>query len=429
MTKKELLKQLHNLNEQIKPDAGWKSGNREILLSQIKAQTSDAPADNKILWHVVLAQKFAVAAYKPLGVMILILGVALGGYIMTVGATKNSLPGDFLYPIKLTSERMQVNLAANDEKKANLEITFAERRMEELQKVSAKAKSDSSQKDNLQVSLQKYQESINNVKNSLSKLEKTDTNVAIKVAKLVDEKAKGYVDILNQQQDANPDLSQTADTAAAITVSKAVGEQALDVIITEFQAGNSQISMDEVYQKLDDMTKGLADTIDKDKAQLEQILANKKIASSFASADAKALADKKASEDKDATANTEVKTETATPVAETNVNAAPATQTPVEVQNQEVLPTLDELKNKIRDAENILSQARDALVARKIVSAYTKAKQANDILTVVEKVLAANSQYLDKPKEEAPAQPAEKAEPAVQPEVNGNVNAAPEVKK
>ena len=39
MKKKELLKQLNNLKETIKPDSSWQEANRDILLSQINAQT------------------------------------------------------------------------------------------------------------------------------------------------------------------------------------------------------------------------------------------------------------------------------------------------------------------------------------------------------------------------------------------------------
>jgi hypothetical protein len=415
MTKKEILKQLHNLNQDIKPDAEWKASNREILLSQIKAQTLTSQTEHKILWHVFWAKKFMLAAYKPLGAMILIFGVILGGYTMTVGAAKNSLPGDFLYPIKLTTERMQVNLAGNDEKKTNLEIVFAERRLEEMQKVADKSGNDSTKKENLQVSLQKYQESINNVKSGLSKLEKTDSKTALKVAKLIDEKTKGYVDILKQQNDTNSDLSQTTGTADAITASKSMGEKALDVIITEFQAGNSQISIDEVYQKLDDMTKGLADNIEKAKIEVDKILANKKIAEAKASTTVK----------NEVLPDTTVKTPEAQTQQNTNVNTAPEAPVQEDKNSEEILPTLDELKLKLVEAGSILSQARGDLVARKIISAYEKAKQTADIMTTVEKVIAANKEYLEEPKTEAADPAKEEPAPAINDvQANTNVNQA-----
>ncbi len=433
MRKRDLLKQLHNLKSEIKPDADWKKSNREILAFQIKAQTSDA-IQNKIVWSNLLAKKFMTAVYKPVGAMILIFGIALGGYVMTVGATKNSLPGDFLYPVKITSERMKINMANDEGEKANLEIEFAERRLEELKKVSEKAITDDSQKENVKVSLQKYQESINNVKNSLAKLEKTDTTAAVKVAKLIEEKTKDYVEIINQEKDKNPDVIKTEAANEAISVSKSTAEKALEMIMNEFKAGSKEVTLDTVIQRLE---KKVADSdlnLTKYKADLDTIIAN--------IAAAKALADKKAAEEKAAaeaaakaaaevkaeetvttsetgTAPAEVKTE---PVPDANVNQA------VEAPQEEIkapevpLPTPEEIKVKLAQVRGLLDQARGYLVTKEVLWSYAKIMEADQILGLARQVIEANKVMLEAPQEE-PAEPVAEPEPAVEPV---NANAAPE---
>jgi len=52
----------------------------------------------------------------------------------TVMLSAGSLPGDLLYPLKLITERVQYSLTANPEGKAELRLTFADKRLQELVK-------------------------------------------------------------------------------------------------------------------------------------------------------------------------------------------------------------------------------------------------------------------------------------------------------
>jgi len=429
--KRELLKKLHNLRNEIKPDLAWQKTNREILISQIKAQTNAEFAfSNKLLF-----KNLFIAAYKPIGSLILIIGILFGAWIASVGATKNSLPGDFLYGFKLTTERMQVNLTLNDEKRTTLEMAFAERRLDEIKKTVEKDGSAKNKK-NIQVTLKKFQESINNVKSNLAKLEVTNKQTAIKVANLVDEKTKVYVDILKDQQALNPQLA-TKDAEQAISVSKATGDKALSVILEEFESGGSDLKIDDLRQKINERIDNLTQSIEAAKSNIDKIIINKKIADEAAAA--KALADKKAAEsaaakalaDKEAAAKekeesaaetttsnestnsttTETKTENATN-NNTNIDIKDEDNTgsdtaasedtgndieQAETQPEEVLPAIEEIKNKPQEAEALLSRAKDYLKSGSVSQAFDLVKQADDIMTLVEKVIKANEQYLTAP--------------------------------
>lgn len=50
----------------------------------------------------------------------------------TVNASASALPGDFLYPIKLVTEKIMLILTINPEGEAELRLTFSEERMKEL---------------------------------------------------------------------------------------------------------------------------------------------------------------------------------------------------------------------------------------------------------------------------------------------------------
>ncbi len=431
MQKKDLLKQLNNLQHEIKPDLVWKKTNREILCSQIKAQTSDLK-NQKISWHALLAKQFMVSAYKPLGAMILIIGIGLGAYITTVGATRNSLPGDLLYGFKLTTERVQVGLANSDEKKVDLEIVFADRRLTEMQKLTENDKSDKN--ENLQVSLKKFQESMDNVKTGLAKLEKADSKTAAKLANKVDEKTKEYVDILKDQQTKTPEVAANDETATAtakaITASKSTADKALDVIVKEFEGGNKEIALQDLKQKMNSRIDELVTKIETDKANIEKVITNKAAAAKALAA--KEAADKAAAEASaakaleaketvaaEAAAANESETETNTVTTEenkpanTNTNLNTNTNIvieqpipevkPVETVPAEVLPTIEEIKDKPAAAEKLLAKAREFLASNSISQAFDMIKQADDIMTLVDKVIKANEEFLVAPAEVQPA--------------------------
>jgi len=436
MKKKDLLKQLHNLRNQINPDLDWQKSNREILLSQIKGQTSlDLQTGKSKFSHGLLLNKFFLAVSKPVVATLLVVLLSLGAYIASVNATKNSMPGDFLYNFKLASERVRVNLTFDDEKKTNLEIAFAERRLKEVKDLADKNNSSNARN----VPLKQFQESIDNVKSSLAKLEKSDSQKALKLANLVDTKTKEYVYLLENQQNQNPDSA--SNTEMAITATKEMGDKALDLIVNEFESGQSLLSPADVSNRIKDRLDNVQADLTKAKTEIAQIVANKKIADAQAAEAAKKQAAQEQAQEKDAT-----KTESSTTAANTNtatsnntpatVNNSPTTSSggsqastsgdkttvsstegqpgqTAETPKEEVLPTPEESKAKLDDAQALLDQAVMSLKNGLLGQAFDQIKQASDIVTLINKVIKANSQYLDN--QNSPAALKDEIQPAQKP--------------
>jgi len=83
----------------------------------------------RISWAPVThAPAWATVAVATLLVLALLTG-------STVAASARSLPGDVLYPVKLTVERVQLSMARDPEAKESLQEHFEERRTEEAQEV------------------------------------------------------------------------------------------------------------------------------------------------------------------------------------------------------------------------------------------------------------------------------------------------------
>lgn len=86
-----------------------------------------------VLWRV------QSATMQPLAVGVSVFAVIFTGWIATVNASFDSVPGDVLYPVKLATERMQISIA-NPARRARLHSEFAGRRLEEAAAVSVSNK-------------------------------------------------------------------------------------------------------------------------------------------------------------------------------------------------------------------------------------------------------------------------------------------------
>ncbi len=453
MKKKELLKQLNSLKETVKPDAEWQADNREILLSQINAQTRLDFAKNKFkLLPNLFQRKFAMSVLKPMVSLMIILVFVFGAWTASVSATQKSLPGDLFYNIKLTTERVQVNLTLNDEKRANLEIAFAQRRLEEIEKII-----EQNEPYNLAVPLQKFRENMNNVKSNLAKLEIKDKESAVKIANLIDEKTAEYVEVLTDQQEKS--LEVALNTEEAITASKSMGDKALTLIIEEYERGAGDLSEEEVEEivgkvqnRLDDLETSLNSVktdieliIQAQTAEAERLAKEAKQAAQAAEEQAaeEAAAEETAetnneesaeSAEQEQTAETETPTddqsaqesseesaETAESTEETTDSDSEQSAEPAEsndneesdeptaneqitneteTEQAEDLPEIEATKDLRVEALTLLADAKNLLNDKKVSQAFAKIKQADDLASLINKVISANSQYLEQAKAE-----------------------------
>jgi len=132
---RNLISEFKKLRNDITPRPEWTASSRDILLQTISTQSSPEPVVVSIGGYFGLAlQLFRQRAFEPAVVM----GAVLLTFLVssfTVNAAFYSLPGDSLYPIKLTLERTHVALVTDEQKKVELRIEFAEKRVAELDRV------------------------------------------------------------------------------------------------------------------------------------------------------------------------------------------------------------------------------------------------------------------------------------------------------
>jgi len=137
--KQYLIKQLNRLNEKVTPDRKWKKAQRQILLSQWRSQVEEVPGAFQLEKEYAIFGAFRWLLKPVMMLLVLVMG---SGYV-GVWASENSLPGDLLYPIKITSEKIQVKLTFDEHKKAELHVELAQKRTEEIKQLKQKETVDS----------------------------------------------------------------------------------------------------------------------------------------------------------------------------------------------------------------------------------------------------------------------------------------------
>jgi len=127
----QLIKLLDSMKEV--PDRGLqaKQAGREIFLAQIKnlkpRPLSQAQGIKKLRDS---GRRSWVSRFAAIAAVLLVLLSGLGG---TAYAAQTSGPDDLLYGVKTLTEEIQVGLESNPEEKLDLYISFASRRMQEIQ--------------------------------------------------------------------------------------------------------------------------------------------------------------------------------------------------------------------------------------------------------------------------------------------------------
>lgn len=137
------LRQLQQ-TEIIQPDLAWAHKDRARLMSQI-GNTVVVPA--KVSWSArteelkyMFGNAGAWRLAKPVLAALLVAVLTTGGWIASVSASFNSLPGDRLWSIKRAAQNTEVavkSLVASDSEKAQLHLGLAKNRTEDIKRAVA----------------------------------------------------------------------------------------------------------------------------------------------------------------------------------------------------------------------------------------------------------------------------------------------------
>lgn len=295
---KNQIKSLRGLKGVGAPRSEWLKDNREILLMQIKNTLAPAKAEASIfqfaqVWNFlnVFMPRAAVSyVMKPVMVMVLAIGLVMGGWVTTVSASYNSLPGDVMYSVKLATENVQTTLASKPQE-TKLRAEFANRRAQEVKKI---VKSNLPKKEkkikveeavtHLKKELEQVKGNLDAMKNSAPQPSTVSANQAVEVAKVVEQKT---IEIQKSLEQTKEDLKVDVKTeptllTSALSVQEQVkqatattvetGVKAVEVMVEKHQADGATMPTQEVKEAVDSKLKALEVKVNQVETQINTIV-------------------------------------------------------------------------------------------------------------------------------------------------------------
>lgn len=204
----DILKQFKAIKSyegRINPDRSWVVENKERLMSQIgnTVESTKKGFDLDVLWQglqIFVPGRVVYNVVRPLAVFLLIITIAASGWITTVGATQNSLPGDFSYGMKVAVNKMT---------KDNIQVATG---IAKDVKVVATKKAKDTPK-NVAVGVEYLKKSLDDAKQEVKKAAEDKPEATVEKTKQMTEAVKG----INQDlTDAKKQVSEISSEVAGV---------------------------------------------------------------------------------------------------------------------------------------------------------------------------------------------------------------------
>lgn len=131
MSDHKLLQQLKEIQVTKRAPALWREQTRERLLTLTETQTSRAYSFSEVVGLSWSQVRLTLSPVPIMPVLVVMLGLVFG-YTPVSQAYSASLPGNLLYPVKRTVERVELSLRSTPAKQGLFHLKLAERRLNEF---------------------------------------------------------------------------------------------------------------------------------------------------------------------------------------------------------------------------------------------------------------------------------------------------------
>lgn len=232
---KTQLKTAKEQNNRLNPDSSWVARNRANLMAQIGNTVSEDQPRFRFdyVWQAInifVPGRLAYTAVRPITIFILVGAVATSGWIASVGATQNCLPGEICYGVKLAAEKTQelvTTATGAKDQQAQMHLEFATRRANEVKKVVENKEYDAPQR--AAEAMEKLEKSIQTANEVIKEVVEEEPDKIVEVVKGMQETAK---DINQKLTDAAEQGGKEVDVAGTKQIVK---DSSLDIVQTVVQ--------------------------------------------------------------------------------------------------------------------------------------------------------------------------------------------------
>ncbi|HBK34150.1 TPA: hypothetical protein DEP34_00120 [Candidatus Uhrbacteria bacterium] len=176
-------------------------------------------------------------AVKPVAVSLTAFVFVVAGGLGITNASFYSLPGDAMYPVKLSMEHLQLSISSDDAQRAKLQVEFAGRRLEEMTDLAARS---GDQVSNIQYAMNQFRQETRVIQDELTS---DSTDLAREVSR--------KVEIYNSTVSASPDLKTELVGEEVQEIIEATQDQAVEVFLSTHESTQDAESAKELDYTFD----------------------------------------------------------------------------------------------------------------------------------------------------------------------------------
>ncbi|HOX60963.1 MAG TPA: DUF5667 domain-containing protein [Candidatus Magasanikbacteria bacterium] len=260
---RELKKQLRAIAEDVSVKARpeWLKTAREQLLTQISNTVPDRSEVSPRaavfeLSNLFLPRNF-ITVMRPVMAVVLAIGVTASGWIASVSATENCLPGEMCYGVKMATEKTRefvVAVTSDKSGEAHMHLEFAAKRAVEAGKVLDKKAPDAAVQ--AAVAIDHLNKSLKSAGDSLKQAMDSNPQDAVNITKDVNIKSKEIVDTLkevNEKTVADTDLKK--EVLESSKLAKATSINTLAMVVQKQADGEVKVDAEDVKTLVQDKIK------------------------------------------------------------------------------------------------------------------------------------------------------------------------------
>lgn len=273
MTKRDLLRKLKSVRtteREIVPDVAFVSRTRENLLLQVRntlpTRPVAMPARAKLMMKHLVPERLMNLMRAPVLAILSVMVTVFGGSIVSVSASSRSIPGDFLYPIKIAAEQTRLAFTSGKVDRLMLKSEFVDRRVDEIKSLATT--SNPAQPARMKQAAEDLKRDLNTVKLQLSEVKSEVTPETADAIKSVDKQSEQIVEDLKLvRNDAPEEVKNSLSEAESAAVH--TGVTAFELLLDASNDPDSQWVVSEadiresITNKVDSISATLSDSADK----------------------------------------------------------------------------------------------------------------------------------------------------------------------
>jgi len=204
---------------------------------------------------------------RPLMVSVFALSLMFGGWIASVNASIDSLPGDVLYSVKLATEKMQIQFASSQQR-AKLHTEFATRRLQEVTDLSVSDRPD--KEEQVTATVQKFQEELQQARTELATARQDKSTDVVAIASAIDIKNDQLKSLLDQTSEISS-VTNKEDVERAKTEVRESEAQVLDTLVENHETTPEPRNTENLQLKFQTMYRDLVKRSALNRGRLEVI--------------------------------------------------------------------------------------------------------------------------------------------------------------